>query len=82
MLQLMTGVFWVPQATRNEVPEGPRLAIMDGEIPKPSRNKRFSITKRELEEYGYTTGRPACNGVQIGRRNAGVYYSDLCYKKN
>ena len=35
MLQLITGVFWVPQATRDEVPEGPRLAIMDGEPLEP-----------------------------------------------
>ena len=68
MLQLVTGVPWDPQVTRDEVPEGPRPAIMDGkpsealaqpvvvQAPKHSRSRRLYITKKDLEKYGYTAG--------------------------
>ena len=35
MLRSVTGVPWDPQATRDEVQEGPRPAIMDGEPSEP-----------------------------------------------
>ena len=72
----MTGVPWDPQATRDDVPEGPRPAIVVGEpaeplaqpvvvqAPKPKTSRRLYITKRDLEKYGYTAGCPACDGVQ------------------
>ena len=59
MLQSVTGVPWERQATRDEVPEGPRPAIMDGEPseplaqpvvvqpPEPKTSRRLYITKRE-----------------------------------
>ena len=90
MLRSVTGVPWDPQATRDEVPEGPRPAIMDGEpseplaqpvvvqAPKPKTSRRLYITKRDLEKYGFTAGCPACDGVQIGRRSTGVHHTQLC----
>ena len=89
----MTGVPWDPQATRDDVPEGPRPAIVAGEpaeplaqpvvvqAPKPKTSRRLYITKRDLEKYGYTAGCPACDGVQIGRRSTGVHHNDICRER-
>jgi len=62
ILQSVTGVPWDPQATRDDVPEGPRPAIVAGEpaeplaqpvvvqAPKPKTSRRLYITKRDLEK--------------------------------
>ena len=62
ILQSVTGVPWDPQATRDDVPEGPRPAIVVGEpaeplaqpvvvqAPKPKTSRRLYITKRGLGE--------------------------------
>ena len=93
ILQSVTGVPWDPQATRDDVPEGPRPAIVAGEsaeplaqpvvvqAPKPKTSRRLYITKRDLEKYGYTAGCPACDGVQIGRRSTGVHHNDICRER-
>ena len=89
ILQSVTGVPWDPRATRDEVPEGPRPASMDGEPSEPlaqpvmvqAPKPRLYITKRDLEKYGYTAGCPACDGVQIGRRSTGVHRNDLCRER-
>ena len=90
LLQSVTGVPWDPQATRHEVPEGPRPAIMDGEpseplaqpvvvqAPKPKTSRRLYITKRDLEKHGFTAGCPACDGVQIEKRSTGVHHTQPC----
>ena len=89
----MTGDPWDPQATRDDVPEGPRPAIVAGEkaeplvqpvvvqAPKPKTSRRLYITKSDLEKYGYTAGCPACDGGQIGRRSTGVHHNDICREK-
>ena len=93
ILQSVTGVPWDPQASRDDVPKGPRPAIVAGEsaeplaqpvvvqAPKPKISRRLYITKRDLEKYGYTAGCPACDGVQIGRRSTGVHHNDICRKR-
>ena len=92
ILQSVTGVPWDPQATRDDVPEGPRPAIVVGEpaeplaqpvvvqAPKPKTSRRLYITKRDLEKYGYTAGCPACDGVQIGNRSTGVHHNDVSWE--
>ena len=93
ILQSVTGVPWDPQATRDDVPEGPRPAIVAGgpaeplaqpvvvQAPKPKTSRRLYITKRDLEKYGYTAGCPACDGVQIGNRSTGVHHNDICRER-
>ena len=93
ILQSVTAVPWDPQATRDDVPEGPRPAIVAGEpaeplaqpvvvqAPKPKTSRRLYITKRDLEKYGYTAGCPACDGVQIGNRSTGVHHNDMCRER-
>ena len=93
ILQSVTGVPWDPQATRDDVLEGPRPAIVAGEpaeplaqpvvvqAPKPKTSRRLYITKRDLEKYGYTAGCPACDGVQIGNRSTGVHRNDMCRER-
>ena len=76
-LMSVTGVPWDPQATKlDEVPlpqivQGDQqpLAPPVQEEKSKKASPRLYITKRDLDKYGYTAGRPACDASRIGKRS-------------
>ena len=58
--------------TQPDVPPAPR------EPSATSAERGFYVTRRDLEDLGYTPGCPTCQDMQAGTRRTGTVHSDTC----
>ena len=74
-----------PQELPQPISAAPELPAVSAEASKPYQRdfepRRVYITRANLEQFGYTTGCPACDETRAGARSAGVSHTDVCRRR-
>ena len=75
-----------PQELPQPISAAPELPAVSAEASKPYQRdfepRRVYITRANLEQFGYTTGCPACDETRAGARSAGVSHTDVCRRRH